>query len=132
MCENPFTGAVWPGLCRYIKGRGRSILLNFLRTNLPVLNAAMYLCIMCTALLCDCILDVRAKIKRRLPISGHAVVSWVCRRAKLSTVNRTCWPSISTESSIEDNNIRRGPLTPNRYNHAYPNYTRIRIWRRYR
>lgn len=46
MYENPFTGAVWPGLCRYIKGRGRSILLNFLRTNLPVLDTAQYILFM--------------------------------------------------------------------------------------
>lgn len=45
------------------------LVISFLPTNLPVLNTAIYVCVMCTTmLLCDCILDVCAKTKRRMPI----------------------------------------------------------------
>jgi len=133
MYENPFTGAVWPGLCRYIKGRGRSVLLNFLRTNLPALDTAQYVIyVLLCVLLCDCTyLNVRAKTKRQLPISGYTLLSRIGRRAKLSTVNRACrWPSIDRTALSTYIIIIYIPHTLYRRIHVYPNLQiRICIWR---
>jgi len=72
----------------------------------------IYVCVCVCYVLFDCILDVRAKTKRRLP-SAHKraryrIAGKRLRRAKLSTVKRACRPFIDrTALCIKYNNIRR-------------------------
>jgi len=79
----------------------------------------------CTTV-CDCVLDVRAKTKSQLPISGCTLSSRGLATELNFPLSVEPADRLSTELHIGYSN--------NRTSHAvqvYPNYNRIRVWRMY-